>query len=224
MLERLGGIDPRRVRSWPPPGRATEKDVVAILDREDRLYELIDGVLVEKVMGFKEAALAMDLGRWLGNFVAAGDLGIVAGADGTLRLMPRLVRIPDVCFVSWDKLPTKEYSAEPIPDLVPDLAVEVLSEGNTPGEMSRKLKDYFFVGVRLVWFVDPEARTVQVFTAPDRSTVLAESEVLDGGDVLPGFALTLEELFARVPRPAVPRKPARRAAGRKPRRGGRGPS
>src|SRR5262249_45817062 len=86
MLEQLGRIDPRRVRLRPPPGEATEKDVLALLDRENRLFELVDGILVEKVMGLKESALAMPLGRRMGNFVEEFDLGIVTGADGTLRL------------------------------------------------------------------------------------------------------------------------------------------
>ena len=55
MLKQLGNINPRRIRSWPPPGKATEKDVLAILDHENRLYELVDGVLVEKVMGLMES-------------------------------------------------------------------------------------------------------------------------------------------------------------------------
>src|SRR5881628_4012283 len=123
MLEQLGGIDPRRVRSWPPPGRATEKDVISILNRENRLYELVDGVLVEKTMGLKEAMLAVFLARVMGNFADDHDLGTVAGADGTLKLMKRLVRIPDVSFFSWDRLPGRMYPSEPVPDLYPDLAV-----------------------------------------------------------------------------------------------------
>jgi Uma2 family endonuclease len=199
MLEQLGGIDPHRVRSWPPPGRATEKDVIAILDRENRLYELVDGVLVEKIMGFMESALAVILGGKLGSFAEEHDLGLVAGTDGTLRLMPRLVRIPDVSFISWQQLPDRVYPSEPVPELYPDLAVEVLSEGNTPGEMARKLKEYFLAGTRLVWLVDPGTRTVRVHTAPDQFTTLTESDTLDGGDVLPGFTLPLRLLFARVP-------------------------
>src|SRR5262249_40588800 len=131
MLEQLGRIDPRRVRLRPPPGEATEKDVLRLLDRENRLFELVDGVLVEKIMGLKESALAMLIGSRIESFVAGHDLGLVAGADGTLRLMPRLVRIPDVSFISWTQLPSREYPAKPIPDLYPDLAVEVLSPGNT---------------------------------------------------------------------------------------------
>src|SRR5262249_19936119 len=79
MLEQLGRIDPRRVRLRPPPGQATEKDVLNLLDRENRLYELVDGILVEKVMGLKESALAADLGGWVTPFVREHDLGIVAG-------------------------------------------------------------------------------------------------------------------------------------------------
>src|SRR4051794_16633669 len=73
VLERLGGIDPSRVRADVPPGRATEHDLVRLLDRSQRLYELVDGLLVEKAMGFRESFLALLLGRLLGNFVAARD-------------------------------------------------------------------------------------------------------------------------------------------------------
>ncbi len=98
-------------------------------------------------------------------------------------------------------MPNRRFPDEPIPDLVPDLAIEVLSEGNTPGEMARKLKDYFITGVRLVWFVDPEARTVEVFTAPDRSITLTEADKLDGGDVLPGLSLPVKQVFSRLSPP-----------------------
>jgi Uma2 family endonuclease len=199
-LEQLGRIDPRRVRAWPPPGKATEKDVLRLLDHENRLFELVDGYLVEKVMGFMESAVAVDLIGFLKPFVRQHDLGMVAGADGTLRLWPKLVRIPDVTFISWAQLPSHEYPSEPIPTLHPDLAVEVLSEGNTEEEMERKLKEYFLAGARLVWLVDPEARNVRAYTSPEEPVTLTERDTLDGGDVLPGFALPVKDLFARVPR------------------------
>jgi Uma2 family endonuclease len=208
LLEQLGDISPRRVRLNPPPGRATEKDVIAIHDRTDRLYELVDGVLVEKVMGFPESFLALEIGRLLGNYVTERDLGIVAGEAGMLRLLHHLVRIPDVSFISWDRLPNREVPADPIPDLAPDLAVEVLSESNTEKEMQRKLKEYFLAGVQLVWYVDPQTRTVDVYTAPDRLTRLTGEQTLTGGDVLPGLALPLQQVFARMPRLAE--KPSRR--------------
>jgi Uma2 family endonuclease len=200
LLKQLGGISPRRVRLRPPPGKATEKDLLNILNHTDRLYELVDGVLVEKVMGYRESSLTCDLIKLLGYFLDEHDLGNVAGADCTMRLMPRLVRIPDISFVRWEKLPNHELPEEPIPDLVPDLAIEVLSKGNTPGEMKRKLKDYFITGVKLVWFVNPKPRTVEVFTAPDQSVTLTEADTLDGGEVLPGLALPVKQVFARLPR------------------------
>jgi Uma2 family endonuclease len=218
MLEQLGRIDPRRVRLRPPPGEATEKDVLRLLDRENRLFELVDGVLVEKIMALKESALAADLGGWVTPFVREHDLGIVAGADGTLRLMPRLVRIPDLSFISWAQLPSREYPAKPIPDLYPDLAVEVLSPGNTTEEMERKLKEYFLAGTRLVWIITPDSRTVHVYTSPDEWTVLSETDTLTGGDVLPGFKLPLKQLFARLPRRASQKK--RRNGNHGSRRGG----
>lgn len=197
LLAELGDIPPHRVLLRPYPGTATEQDVIDIQARHKRLCELVDGVLVEKTLGYEESALTVLIATYLVNFVRPHDLGIVAGADGTLRLRPGLVRIPDVSFVSWARLPERQSPGKPIPDLAPDLAVEVLSERNTPKEMGRKLGEYFSVGVRLVWYVDPKARTVEVFTAVDRSTMLDEGRTLDGGDVLPGFVLPLRELFPR---------------------------
>jgi Uma2 family endonuclease len=89
---------------------------------------------------------------------------------------------------------------EPIPGLAPDLVVEVLSESNTEGEMARKRREYFTAGVRIVWLIDPEGRTVEVFVSEDQSTVLDEGQTLDGGNVLPGFTLLLGELFAELDR------------------------
>jgi Uma2 family endonuclease len=212
LLERLGGIAPQRVLLKPPPGKATEADLLRVLSKTDRLYELVDGTLVEKGMGLGEGGLAADLIRLLGKFLDQHDLGDLFAPDSTMRLMPGLVRIPDVSFVSWAKLPNRERPRKPIPDLVPDLAIEVLSESNTPGEMRRKLKEYFLAGVPLVWFVDPDRRTVEVFTAPDTSTVFTEEQTLDGGDVLPGLRLPVRDVFARVPRPAgkAKKNPARK--------------
>jgi Uma2 family endonuclease len=200
LLEQLGDVDPVRIRLDPPPGKATEKHLLALHARTDRLYELVDGVLVEKVMGYLEGTLANWLSFLLQTFLETNDLGNLAGSDATMRLMPGLVRLPDLSFIRWERLPVRgQLPTEPIPDLVPDLAIEVLSESNRPGEMARKLKDYFLAGVRLVWFVDPHPRTVEVFTAPDESRVLTESDTLDGGEVLPGLQLPVQRIFAKAP-------------------------
>ena len=144
LLDRLGGIPPERIRMQPPPGLATEADVLkALAAPRKRLCELIDGVLVEKAMGFTEAVLAGAILDYLREIVHAGNLGIVAGADGLVRLWEGRVRIPDVAFFSWDRLPERHMPTQPIPDISPDLAVEVLSAGNTPAEMRLKREDYF---------------------------------------------------------------------------------
>jgi Uma2 family endonuclease len=195
LLQRFGPIPAARIRSDPAPGTATEQDVIRLEARDNRLFELVDGVLVEKAMGFYESYLAMRLGRFLLAFVEQHDLGIVAGEAGMLRLAPGLVRIPDVSFVAWDRLPDRRIPREPIPDLAPDLVVEVLSEGNTPREMDQKLHDYFAAGVRLAWYVLPNLQEVHVYTAPDRREVVTREHTLHGGEVLPGFTLPVHRLF-----------------------------
>src|SRR5262249_20611106 len=151
--------------------------------------------LVEKAVGLSESMIAGQVLRRIGNFADAHDLGIPAGADGTMRLLKGLVRIPDVSFFCWDKLPGRVLPSKPIPDLFPDLAVEVLSKTNTPEEMERKLREYFLAGVRLVWMIDPRQRTAAVYTGPEApAATLDATGTLDGGNVLPGFALPLAEL------------------------------
>jgi Uma2 family endonuclease len=201
LLERLGGIPPERVRLRPLPGTATEADVLAALEApRKRLCELIDGVLVEKPMGYTESVLAVYLIVLLDAFVRPRNLGLITSPDGTIRLWAGRVRIPDVAFFSWDRMPGRRRPPQPIPTLAPDLAVEILSRSNTPEEMRLKRGDYFTATVRLVWEVDPEARTVAVYTAPEVCTVLGAADTLDGGSVLPGFTLRVSDLFGELDR------------------------
>lgn len=202
LLEDLGGISPSRVRMQPPPGTATEQDVLNIEAKENRLFELVDGVLVEKAMGFWESVLATAIASALRSFVISRKLGVVAGSDGMVRLFPhlRLIRMPDVCYVSHERLAPLGGERRPVPQLAPDLAVEVLSEGNTVAEMLRKRREYFEAGVRLVWIVDCVARTVTVYTEVDNPVLWREGQTLDGGAVLPGFTLDLAVLFAELDR------------------------
>ncbi len=198
LLGQLGGVPPERVLMQPQPGHATEQDLLHLLDHENRLCELVDGVLVEKTTGQYESRVAVVLSHFLETFLDTHDLGVVYGADGTLRLMPGLVRIPDASFVSWERLPGHKLPSEPIPDLIPNLAVEVLSVSNTKREIDRKIGEYFRVGVQLVWIIDPATRTAEVYTAPDQCAELTEEGSPDGGAVLPGFSLSLRRLFDRV--------------------------
>jgi Uma2 family endonuclease len=200
LLDQLGGVPPERVLMQPQPGHATEQDVLRLLDHENRLCELVDGVLVEKGMGQYESRVAAVLIHFLETLLDTHDLGVVYGADGTFRLMPGLVRIPDVTFVSWERLPGHKLPSEPIPDLIPNLAVEVLSVSNTKREIDRKIGEYFRVGVQLVWVIDPPTRTAEVYTAADQRIDLTEDQSLDGGAVLPGFSLSLRRLFDRAGR------------------------
>ena len=201
LRERLGGIRLDRIRFRPAPGTATEKDVIEAEAKDNRLCELVDGTLVEKAVGFEEARLAGRLVHLVNSYLDKNDLGVCVGADGMMRIAPGLVRIPDLSFITWDRLPGRESPREPIPDLAPDLAVEILSEGNTKPEMTRKVREYFEAGVILVWLIDPKKRTARVFSSVDKSTLIRADQLLDGGEVLPGFVLSLADFLDRGRRP-----------------------
>ena len=196
VVARFGAIPLDRIRHDPPPGSGTVEDVLRLDAHEDRLYELIDGVLLEKTVGAFESYLAVVMARLIGNFVEQTRCGVVLGEGGMLRLLADQVRIPDVAFISWSRLPGERFPDDPVPGLVPDLAVEILSKSNTPQEMQGKLQDYFNAGVRLVWYVDPQPRQVRAFTAPEAMQTLTENDTLDGGEVLPGLTIDLKSFFA----------------------------
>jgi Uma2 family endonuclease len=198
VLARFGDIPIARIRTTPPPGEATECDVIELHDRHDRLFELIDGTLVEKTMGWKESELAVIIARLLLNYVSVNRLGKVFGADGMFRLKPEQIRIPDVAFISSQRFAGQDVAPGPFWELGCDLAVEVISPSNTRREMERKLDDYFRAGVRSVWFVYLTPREVVVYSSPTSSRTLRGDDSLEGGDVLPGFSVPVSDLFAEL--------------------------
>ncbi|HEX3314998.1 MAG TPA: Uma2 family endonuclease [Gemmataceae bacterium] len=201
LLDRLGGIAPRRIRFGSGLGSATEQDVIRELESpRKRLCELVDGVLVEKEMGLAESFLAGVVFAALQDLVRSKNLGLLTLPDGTIRLWPGRVRIPDVAFFSWDRLPNRRVPTEPIPQLAPDLAIEILSRGNTSKEMELKREDYFRSGVTLVWEFDPKGRVVHVYTGLDAMSTLTVGDVLSGDPVLPGLTISVAAIFTELDR------------------------
>lgn len=196
-LHALGDIPPERVRMNPRPGTATMDD---LLRPGNEGCELVDGTLVEKPVGYEESFLAMWLGTAINNFVLAHNLGMVNGEQGMFDLPGGPVRGPDVSFTAWQSTPGRQRPRDAFPNLAPDLVVEVLSPSNTAAEMTRKRREYFRAGVRLVWEINPRTRTVTEYTADDAGTPLPATGALDGGPVLPGFRVPLADLFAELDR------------------------
>jgi Uma2 family endonuclease len=203
IAERLGDIPFSRIIWLHRP--ATEEDVVQFCEEKKRLVELIEGFLVEKATGFRESLLASFVINYLVTFTKPRKLGLVGAPDAIMRLRPGLVRLPDVSFVSWDRLLATQAHKKKVAPLAPDLAVEILSEGNTRKEIDQKRREFFEAGTKLMWVIDPLAWTAEVYddpNQPDHATLIRETEVLDGGQVLPGFRLSLAELFADIEPPA----------------------
>jgi Uma2 family endonuclease len=203
LLDRIGNVPAERIGMDPPPGRATDADVLRHLEAADkRLYELVDGTLVEKAVGSKESMLAARISTRLNIRVEKSNEGIVLGGDGAVRLMPGNIRYPDVSYIAWEAFPARDLPDEAIWSVTPTLAVEVLSPSNTTREIERKLYDLFTTGCKMAWIVDHRTESARVYTSPTQSKSLGRTGVLDGGKILPGFKLPLAELFAE----AKPRK------------------
>jgi Uma2 family endonuclease len=196
LQSHLGGIPLERIRLYPPPGSATKADVEPARARKGRTCELIDGVLVEKTVGVYESVLGMWIGNLLGEYLKLHNVGTMGGEASTVELLPEQVRAADACVIRWERLRGIKLKDDPVPTVVPDLAIEVLSKGNTKAEMRRKLHEYFTAGVRLVWYIEPRKRTARAYTAEDQFVDVDENGSLSGGDVLPGFVLSLSQLFA----------------------------
>jgi Uma2 family endonuclease len=196
-LRSLGNVPLDRIVMDPLPGSATEDDLLRFVQHDGRLVELIDGTLVEKAVGYYESLIAGWLITALNNFVLPRKLGAVSGEAGMMRMVSGRVRLPDVAFVATEDLPGGKIPTEPVPTLRPSITAEVLSETNTEAEIRLKLMEYFESGARLTWVIDPPTRTVAVYTAftAEPARVLTDRDALDGGDVLPGFSVSVADLF-----------------------------
>jgi Uma2 family endonuclease len=168
---------------------------------DDELYEVIDGKRVRTpLMGALAVWTAFELARHLGNFAVA-NLG--RAVTEMLFHLPAPInrdRRPDVAFVSYQRW----AKTRPIPpatwDVVPNLAVEVVSPTDSAEELQVKIAEYFRAGVLLVWVVFPTHGKIHVYT-PTQIALNSKNDVLDGGTVVPGFQLALSELFPHVEEP-----------------------
>ncbi|MCH7621312.1 MAG: Uma2 family endonuclease [Chloroflexi bacterium] len=161
-------------------------------------YELVKGELFEMPpAGGRHGGVAMQIGALLNAYVRAHSLGQVFAAETgfILRRDPDTVRAPDAAFVAKDRLPAGELPPGYL-EMVPDLAVEVVSPGDSAREVREKVADWMRAGVRLLWAIDPATRSVTVYRSTDDFSVLSEDASLDGGQVIPGFSTNIKDLFS----------------------------
>lgn len=157
--------------------------------------ELIDGVLIEmSPPGNPHGRVVAKVTGALLKAETMG-LGLVFGEGGfILRRGPDTVRAPDVSFFGAGRvLPSSPRPA--FWQVAPDLVVEVVSTWDTTAEIQTKVREWIEFGVKLVWVVYPETRTVHVIRSLQERLTLSEGDILDGGDVLPGFSCSVAELF-----------------------------
>jgi Uma2 family endonuclease len=160
-------------------------------------YELIDGVLKERVVGADAGWIGSRVILLLQQHCSTTPAGWVFTSDPGYRCFPgrpRLVRKPDVSFVRLGRFPDERVPRGDI-TLVPDLVVEVVSPNDLYEEVEQKVAEYRSAGVPLVWLVIPGTRTVLVRRADGTATEAGPDGTLDGEDVLPGFRVPVAELF-----------------------------
>ncbi len=171
-------------------------DELARLQGEGR-YELSRGELIAlPPAGEEHSAIETGLVARLHAFVREHGLGRVYGGDTGFRLplTPEAVRSSDVAFVGKERLTQITDRRKFIP-VAPDLAIEIISPDETAEQVQEKVADYLEAGARVVWVAYPRTRTVHVHAAMRPISVLSATDMLDGGDVLPGFRLAVSELF-----------------------------
>jgi Uma2 family endonuclease len=174
---------------------------LALTIPDDMLYELVDGQVVEKTMGTFETGIASLLVEILGPFARANRLGqFFSEMLFRINIAQDLRRRPDVAFISHARWPFNRRAPKvAIWEMVPDLAIEVISESNTAFEVQKKIHEYFAAGVNCVWVVYPESSEIYLYASPTQIQVLQRGQELDGGDLLPGFRLPVAVLFEDEP-------------------------
>ncbi len=165
---------------------------------DDRFYEVVEGLVVRSApMGAAETEITFLIAFALNQIVKPQRLGkVVVELLFRIDAEGKLKRRPDLAFVSARKWPVgRRVPKGEAWDMVPDLAVEVVSASNTAQEVIQKVVDYLAAGSRLVWVVYPDLKQVHVYTDLTSARILTEPAELDGSDVIPGFRLSLTELF-----------------------------
>jgi len=178
------------------PTLTTADELCAIPDDGFR-YELVNGQLRRMPpSGSEHGVVSFKIALVIGQFVIAHDLGVVFGAETGFRIAwePDTVRAPDLAFIRRERIPAEGVPRGFWPG-APDLAVEVISPGDTYSEVEEKVNDWLDAGTRMVLVLNPRTRMVTVYTSTDTVVRLTESDMLDGGEVLPGFAGRVAELF-----------------------------
>ena len=160
-------------------------------------HELVRGELRSMApSGFEHGAVIIQLTRVLANHVHANRLGIVVGAETgfIVRRNPDTVRGADIAFVTQERI-QKHGIPQGFWEGSPDLAVEVLSPGDTVFEVEEKVADYLGGGCRAVWVLNSRRRTVTVYRPNEEPRVLRDSDVLEGQDVIRGFRHPISDVF-----------------------------
>jgi Uma2 family endonuclease len=167
---------------------------LARAENRDRLFELINGEIVEKVVTQAHGVIAARIVVRLGGFVEANKLGLVmVEVHHKVPGDEHNERIPDIAFTSSERVLKVEHGAVP---QMPDLAVEIKSPNDRYIEMREKAAYYVANGARMVWLIFPEKRLVEVYQPVADVQILNEHDIIEGGDVLPGFSLAVKDIFA----------------------------
>ena len=169
------------------------QEIESLPENAERILELIDGEIVEKMPSFTPSRIASRIGRFIGNFADERNIGYVTGEAGGYLMAEGNVFNPDVGYISKARLPEEPEREVPIP---PDMAVEVKSPTDSKRAMRRKAEKYLASGTRLVWLVFPDEQAVEIYTPDSDVQLFGIEDVLNGGDVLPGFTLKVSDIFA----------------------------
>jgi Uma2 family endonuclease len=173
-------------------------DELLLMPDDGFRYELVKGELRRmKHAGNVHGRVTMSFAWRLARYVDENQLGTAYAAETGFRLAsdPDTVRAPDVAFASRARVEAVGEVEGFWPE-APDLAVEVVSPGDSYAEVEEKVFDWLEAGTRTVVVVNPRQRSATVYKSPSDITALAEGDVLDGGEIVPGFDLAVREIFA----------------------------
>lgn len=172
------------------------EEIIRSPDYAEKRLELVKGALiVMSPASVLHGIIAGELLYHIRHYVGQNKLGRVTAAETGYILSEHTVRAPDVGFIAAGRIPPEGLPDTGFTPFAPDLAVEVVSPGNTAAEIHRKVLDFLDAGTKLVWVVYPDTQSVEAHT-PTGARTFRQNDTLDGGDVIPEFALPVADIFA----------------------------